>query len=287
MVNIPNRLLKTSAVQIYYHDEQITILEKSITEAVVQRPSYLTRHAISFILSGEQRLETEQGEIIKLSANDIVFLRQGIYTVTDILAKNNTFSSFHIFIHDRLLQQLLGQFDIEYQKSEQSIFSLSAPSYASNYITSIRLLSEQLVQFSIVLAQAKITELLAALLANDPSGQTRKWYTQWRDLESKNLSNFMNLHFDKAFSVADYAYLTGRSIATFRREFKLKFGTSPRKWITQKRMKKAQELLQQDVFTLPQIANAVGYGSVSYFVQTYKKVYGETPRADSVSNMNF
>lgn len=63
MVNIPARLLKTPFITVFYHDSQLTILEKSITESVEQRPSFLTRHAISFVLEGEQRLETEDEKL--------------------------------------------------------------------------------------------------------------------------------------------------------------------------------------------------------------------------------
>ena len=37
----------------------------------------------------------------------------------------------------------------------------------------------------------------------------------------------MERNFDKPLTIEDYAYLTGRSESTFRREFKIKYGVYP------------------------------------------------------------
>ncbi|MEO0333599.1 MAG: AraC family transcriptional regulator, partial [Bacteroidota bacterium] len=95
---------------------------------------------------------------------------------------------------------------------------------------------------------------------------------------TQNIRQFMEDHYDKPLSIADYAYLTGRSESTFRREFKIKFGTTPRQWIIQKRLEKANSLLQTTSKDVTQVAMDVGYENVSHFISEYKKQYGYTPK---------
>ena len=40
----------------------------------------------------------------------------------------------------------------------------------------------------------------------------------------------MEKNFDKPLKIEDYAYLTGRSLSTFRRDFKSYFEITPQKW---------------------------------------------------------
>ncbi|MEM9887019.1 MAG: AraC family transcriptional regulator [Bacteroidota bacterium] len=277
MVNIPNRLLKESFVEVLFHDTKITVLQKTLQQNIENRQSYVARHAISFVLQGKQRIETPDGNFTSVSAGQIAFFKRGIYTVSDLLSENAVFSSFHIFLEDRLLQKIFQQHRIRVLGVGKPIFTIPSSTYILHYIQSFQALSECLAVLSPEVVTAKIEELFAFLLAKDVAGTFSLALEKWQQKESNNLRTLMENHFDKAFSIEDYAYLTGRSVATFRREFKLKFGTSPRKWITQQRMEKAQELLQQNSWKVHQVANQVGYENASYFIQEYKKMYGYTP----------
>lgn len=97
----------------------------------------------------------------------------------------------------------------------------------------------------------------------------------------------MEIHYDKPLTVEDYAYLTGRSESTFRREFKARFGIPPRQWIIRKRLEKAYELLESTNWEVAQVAEAVGYDNVSHFISAFKKEYQRTPRQKSLSTKVF
>ena len=48
----------------------------------------------------------------------------------------------------------------------------------------------------------------------------------------------MQKNFDKPLKIEDYAYLTGRSVSTFRRDFKASFSMTPQQWIKEQRLDK-------------------------------------------------
>lgn len=88
----------------------------------------------------------------------------------------------------------------------------------------------------------------------------------------------MKQNFEKPLKVEDYAYLTGRSVSSFRRDFKASFNLTPQKWIKQQRMDKAVQLIQQGSDNVTQLAFAVGYENISYFIQAFKTHTGSSPK---------
>ncbi|MEM1327800.1 MAG: helix-turn-helix domain-containing protein [Bacteroidota bacterium] len=279
MVNIPNRLLTADFVRIFYHDASLTMLEKSLRQAVDERPSYVTKHAVSIVLKGRQRISTTDGQSIQVAAGQLAFVRQGLYTVTDLLAEDGEYTSFHFFMDDRLLEDILSTLTIREQNSGQALFAVDGTDYIFTFLDTIRQIKQQLNVLPFAVVKAKIIELFGVLLTTH--SPFASFLSQWRKTTRKSLVNFMNDHYDKAFSIEDYASLTGRSVATFRREFKLKFEMSPKQWIIQKRMEKAKQLLTTSTLNVQAIAMEVGYENASYFIQAYKKQFGETPSVRS------
>lgn len=96
--------------------------------------------------------------------------------------------------------------------------------------------------------------------------------------KNRNIQLFMEENFDKPLTVEDYAYLTGRSESTFRREFKERYGTSPRQWLISKRLEKAKQLLQTSNMSVTEISLEIGYENISHFIKEFKKQYGFTPK---------
>ncbi len=79
-------------------------------------------------------------------------------------------------------------------------------------------------------------------------------------------------HYDKNLTIADFADLSGRSLSTFNREFKLRHNKTPKQWLIEKKIFKAKELLDEG------FSVEVGYHNVSHFIKAYKSIYGKTPK---------
>ena len=88
----------------------------------------------------------------------------------------------------------------------------------------------------------------------------------------------MKCNFDKPLKMEDYAYLTGRSLSTFRRDFKNHFQITPQKQLKEKRMEKAMIILNNENISVAQLAFEVGYENISYFIQAFKSHYDSSPK---------
>ena len=62
-------------------------------------------------------------------------------------------------------------------------------------------------------------------------------------IKKRGIKQFMEDNYLANLKINDYAVLTGRSVSTFTREFKRLYGTTPNKWLINKRISKAHDLL--------------------------------------------
>jgi AraC-like DNA-binding protein len=88
----------------------------------------------------------------------------------------------------------------------------------------------------------------------------------------------MEANFHKPLSIEDYAYLTGRSLSSFRRDFISQFGISPKQWLIEKRLDHARTLLSKNHTTVTDVAVEIGYDNISHFVKAFHKRYGIPPK---------
>lgn len=128
------------------------------------------------------------------------------------------------------------------------------------------------------LLRLKLLELLHLLAAGDESQEMVRFLAASRVGKRRNLKSFMEANFDKPLKVEDYAYMTGRSLSSFRRDFKQYFDSTPQQWLKQRRMAKAASLLRKEPHSVTDVAYEVGYENISYFIQEFKKHYHKTPK---------
>ncbi|SER81227.1 helix-turn-helix domain-containing protein [Pedobacter rhizosphaerae] len=92
-----------------------------------------------------------------------------------------------------------------------------------------------------------------------------------------DLEAFMNKNFHFNVQLKRFAYLTGRSLATFKRDFDHIFHTSPSKWLQQRRLQEAHYLISEKGRTASDIYLELGFEDLSHFSFVFKKQYGMPP----------
>lgn len=79
-------------------------------------------------------------------------------------------------------------------------------------------------------------------------------------------------------SIAEMAYYTGRSLSSFKRDFKQYSELTPQKWIIRRRLQAAHELICKGRGKVSDICYEVGFKNLSHFSKIYKDTFGVAPK---------
>lgn len=125
------------------------------------------------------------------------------------------------------------------------------------------------------IASLKITEAISILrtIDKDIDGVLANFEDPGKvDLVSYMEKNFMfNLPLEK------FAYLTGRSLTTFKRDFSKAFHITPQRWLTRKRLELAHYLFVIQKKKPIEVCYEVGFENLSHFSYAFKRHFGYTP----------
>lgn len=121
----------------------------------------------------------------------------------------------------------------------------------------------------------KVLEAIRLLLLLDKSvyASLFDFTSQWRI----DILDFMEKNYKYDLSVEELANYTGRSISSFKRDFKKISNLSPRNWLIQRRLREAQHLLSTTDWPVYKVMDNVGFKNFSHFSKRYHKCFGETP----------
>ncbi|WP_034671735.1 helix-turn-helix domain-containing protein [Epilithonimonas caeni] len=92
-----------------------------------------------------------------------------------------------------------------------------------------------------------------------------------------DLMAFMNKNYKFNIGILDFAKLTGRSLSSFKRDFKNLFNATPGRWLTKKRLEEAYFLINTKHQKPVDIYLDLGFESLSHFSVAFKKEFNLTP----------
>ncbi|NTS75797.1 helix-turn-helix transcriptional regulator [Catenovulum sp. SM1970] len=162
---------------------------------------------------------------------------------------------------------------IQTQSAEKLAANDLMPSFAQSlnlYLKTPDTINEQL-------ARLKIKELIELILLTDRQGVITQLLGQLFTSREHKLQEVVQTHLYTNINLEELAFLCGASVSTFTRKFKQTYGTSPNKYITAKRLEKAEQLITHTDKHLTTIAFDCGFDDLSYFSRTFKKHYLCTP----------
>ena len=98
-----------------------------------------------------------------------------------------------------------------------------------------------------------------------------------------DLLPFMEANYTQDMTLEEFATYTGRSLATFKRDFAKVSDLSPEKWLIRKRLDKAYEMLRNGKHKPSDVYYEVGFKNRSHFSIAFKRQFGVSPGGVAVS----
>ena len=92
-----------------------------------------------------------------------------------------------------------------------------------------------------------------------------------------DLEAFMNQNFHFNIPLERFAYLTGRSLSTFKRDFKKLYSSKPDKWLQQGHLLDAYFMIKEKGMVPIEVYTEAGFEGLSHFSYAFNKQFGTGP----------
>jgi len=206
-----------------------------------------------------------------------------------IAAVGGRYRSILFFVDNKLLADFFIRHPQSHQGSskkntDEAFLVFEKDAFLTNFVESLgfMLASGQLP--SADMRKVKLEELLLYLSEHYPEKIQR--LRNFNDEADGDLliRQAITANIYNTVTVEELAFLCHMSLSTFKRRFARIYGTSPNKWLLEKRMQKAAQLLKQGECKASEIYVELGYENLSSFIQSFKQVHGITPKQYQLSN---
>ncbi|WP_111594480.1 helix-turn-helix domain-containing protein [Chitinophaga dinghuensis] len=238
---------------------------------------FVPYHNLLMIISGEMELYDGNnrqtfgpGDVVLIRKNQLLKFIKRVSTALE-------FKSLSIRIDDAMLQQMSAQeaFQAEEKVQTATFIPLPEAQHLRYFMESLLQYKDLLENKAPELLELKVKEALVLLFAYDKN--LKKVLFDFADPYKINLEEFMQKNFHFNVKLDRFAYLTGRSLATFKRDFQKIFQTSPRNWLQHRRLQEAYFLITQKHLRPTEIYMDLGFEDLSHFSFAFKKQYGQAP----------
>ena len=127
------------------------------------------------------------------------------------------------------------------------------------------------------LAEVLFIQALRAHIASEVEWRNKGWLRAIFDPQIGTALSAIHDKVDAPWTVESLAEAAGMSRSAFAARFKELLGQTPLEYVTEWRMQKAMQLLQQRDKKLIDVARSVGYESDAAFSKAFKRVVGANP----------
>jgi AraC-like DNA-binding protein len=238
----------------------------------------LQTNLFSFLLEGE-KIVHRPGEPICIHGGEFLLLGGGNTLMSERLSVNGSYRSLLFFFDDTVFRDLLARYPAlaEVGKGDSSFVPFVADDFIHNYLQSLELMLAANPALQADLQLLKLEELMLYLAGMYPDRLGLFRLADAHDADDRQLMAVAEGNIPHAVTVDELAFLCNMSVSTFKRRFARIYSTSPNRWLLQKRMELAAGLLNSQVKP-SEVYHQVGYENHSSFTQSFKQVYGMTPR---------
>jgi AraC family transcriptional regulator, exoenzyme S synthesis regulatory protein ExsA len=128
------------------------------------------------------------------------------------------------------------------------------------------------------LIELKFKELLVHVLNNPANIELINYFHTLSDGRAISLETVMEKNYPYNLSLEEYARLCNRSLSSFKRDFQQIFKMNPGKWLLEKRLARAHQLLKlYSDKPVADVALESGFENVAHFSKVFKSRYGFSP----------
>lgn len=233
-----------------------------------------------YVIRGKKKWLTRDKEVMA-SAGDCIFIKKGAHSIYQYF--DDDFCSLFMFVPDEFIRATLLENQLEkntgHDKNSSSILKVQTNERLTTYFLSfLSYISKSNTGSSEKkLAELKFRELIMIVSSASGNKKISGYFHSLCSFSKPTLKSVMDSNFNYPMQLEEFARLSGRSLSTFKRDFREQYATTPGKWLKQKRLEYGRYLLVQTDKTVTEVVLDCGFKNLSHFSHAFKKEFGITP----------
>lgn len=241
-------------------------------------------HFLVYVYSGEYILEEEKKKVT-INPGECIFVRRDNRVNMIKQAKGNEpFKGIFMTFKRNFLRELYQSIErktlpLNTEKHKQSIIKLPQTPDITGLFQSMIPYFNSDIKPSENIMKLKLMEGVYSLLNID-----KRFFPTLFDFTEPwkiDILEFLGENYMYDLSIDEIASFTGRSLSTFKRDFRKVSELSPEKWLIRKRLEAAVNMLCEEKKSVSDVYLEVGFKNMSHFSKAFKKQYGTSPSSFS------
>jgi AraC-like DNA-binding protein len=235
---------------------------------------------ITFVVTGKKDWFAS-GKVYHAQKGSALYVRKGVFTTRQYLDEDHCVLTCFItddfvrnFMRENAIPGISGKgetihdqiFEIDINEALKSLFMSMF-----NYLQMGSEIPKNLVEL-------KFKELLFNVVLNEKNKKLAQFFSSLNRANKWNFEEVMMKNFQFDLELEEFARLCGKSLSTFKRDFKNFFRQTPGKWLIDRRLEYASTLLISSDLNVNEVCYESGFKNSSHFNKAFKDRYQLPPK---------
>jgi AraC family transcriptional regulator, exoenzyme S synthesis regulatory protein ExsA len=278
---VPHDLAKEPLQQGILEMNGLTVVEACTFTQGLKGTMFLEDHLLLFVLEGTYTVRFGSQEYI-VRKNEMVLLQKAImveYEKSGEVGTAYVLDYMMFFLKEELLTEFIKMASLEsnYPSALVPVSVKPVNERLIQYIHSLKPHFKDTAALKDGWVKVKLLELLFDVA--DADEQFLYQFLQLKRTKRKSITEVVEQNITNPVSLNDLAYLSGRSLSAFKRDFQAIYNTSPLRWIRNRRLDMAREMLLHTSLSVTDVCFSTGFESVAHFSKVFKERFGMAPSA--------
>ncbi|WP_234733893.1 AraC family transcriptional regulator [Tellurirhabdus bombi] len=238
---------------------------------------FVPEHILSYQIAGEIAVNDGTKEQTFRAGDFRFHKRNQLVKFVKYPPENDEFKALSIYLDQETLRSFSMEYGYKAEKPSEgeAVLRLKPHPLLKSYLESLAPYQQLNPPTDKNLLALKLREAILVLLQAAP--ELKEVLFDFTDPGKIDLEAFMNKNFHFNVELKRFAYLTGRSLATFKRDFEKQFHLSPGRWLQQRRLQEAHYRIKEKGAMPSDVYLDLGFEDLSHFSFAFKKMYGVAP----------
>ncbi|MBE7176710.1 MAG: helix-turn-helix domain-containing protein [Mucilaginibacter polytrichastri] len=254
---------------------KITEIRSCIVGPAISAEQFISEHFFVYVAKGMMNgFDGNRHHILK--AGECCLVRKNRLARYNKVKENGAFEKVVIFFDEAFLKEMQKRHAISAGKEApaDAFIRLGKHPLINSFLLSMEPYYTNSGAVNDTFADLKREELLLILLQLHP--ELAAVLFDFGMPGRLDLEAFMQKNYKFNVGVDRLAFLTGRSLSAFKRDFYTIFRETPSRWLVKRRLKEARFLIGKKQYKPSDIYLDLGFENLSHFSHAFKKEFGIT-----------